>query len=43
MIKYDEYIKYGSEQAVKEAGKMAIEGKDYIVHDGDVIHFRFNV
>ncbi len=43
VIKYDDYISLGSEQACKEAGKMAIEGKEYIVHDGDVMHFRFNV
>jgi GTP-binding protein YchF len=43
VIKYDDYIKYGSEHAVKEAGKMAVEGKEYVVHDGDVMHFRFNV
>ncbi len=43
VIKYDDYKKYGTEQAVKEAGKMAIEGKDYVVQDGDVMHFRFNV
>ena len=43
VIKYDDYIKYGSEAAVREAGKMAIEGKDYIVQDGDIMHFRFNV
>lgn len=43
VIKYDDFIKYGSEHAVKEAGKMSVEGKDYVVHDGDVMHFRFNV
>ena len=43
VIKYDDYILYGSENAVKEAGKLSIEGKDYIVQDGDVMHFRFNV
>ncbi|MEE1222664.1 MAG: redox-regulated ATPase YchF [Bacteroidaceae bacterium] len=43
VIKYDDYIKYGSEAAVREAGKMAIEGKDYIVQDGDIMHFLFNV
>jgi GTP-binding protein YchF len=43
VIKYDDYKALGSEQAVKEAGKMAIEGKEYIVQDGDVMHFRFNV
>lgn len=43
VIKYDDYVNLGSEQAVKEAGKMAVEGKAYIVTDGDVMHFRFNV
>ena len=43
VIKYDDYIKYGSEAAVKEAGKMGVEGKDYVVQDGDIMHFRFNV
>lgn len=43
VIKYEDYITYGSETTVKEAGKMYIEGKDYIVEDGDVMYFRFNV
>ena len=43
VIKYDDYLKYGSEAAVREAGKMAVEGKDYVVQDGDIMHFRFNV
>ncbi|MDR1005808.1 MAG: redox-regulated ATPase YchF [Bacteroidales bacterium] len=43
VIKYDDYIRLGSEQACKEAGKMNVEGKDYIVQDGDIMHFRFNV
>ena len=43
VIKYDDYIKYGSEAAVREACKMGVEGKDYIVQDGDIMHFRFNV
>lgn len=43
VIKYDDYIALGSEAAVKEAGKLGVEGKDYIVEDGDVMHFRFNV
>ncbi|MGA0233084.1 MAG: DUF933 domain-containing protein, partial [Saprospiraceae bacterium] len=43
VIAYDDYLKYGSESAVKEAGKLAVEGKEYIVKDGDVMHFRFNV
>ena len=43
VIKYEDYIRYGSEAAVKEAGKMSVEGKEYVVTDGDVMHFRFNV
>ncbi|MDE5644172.1 MAG: DUF933 domain-containing protein, partial [Muribaculaceae bacterium] len=43
VIKYDDYVTLGSEAAVKEAGKMGVEGKEYIVQDGDVMHFRFNV
>lgn len=43
VIKYDDYIALGSESAVKDAGKMHVEGKDYVVHDGDIMHFRFNV
>ena len=43
VIKYDDYVSYGSEAAVKEAGKMSVEGKDYVVQDGDIMHFRFNV
>jgi len=43
VIKYEDYISFGSEQAVKEAGKIYVEGKDYIVKDGDIMHFRFNV
>ena len=43
VIKYDDYVKYGSESACKDAGKMAVEGKEYIVQDGDIMHFRFNV
>ena len=39
----NDYLHYQSEAAVKEAGKMNIEGKEYIVEDGDVMHFRFNV
>ncbi|MCH3885157.1 redox-regulated ATPase YchF [Tenacibaculum aquimarinum] len=42
-ISYSDYETYGSESKVKEAGKMRVEGKDYIVKDGDVMHFRFNV
>lgn len=43
VIKYDDFIQYGSEAAVKEAGKLGVEGKGYIVQDGDIMHFRFNV
>jgi GTP-binding protein YchF len=43
VIKFDDYIHYGLESAVKEAGKMSVEGKEYVVQDGDVMHFRFNV
>lgn len=43
VIKYSDYVDLGSEQAVKEAGKMGIEGKEYVVEDGDIMHFRFNV
>lgn len=43
VIKYDDYIRLGSEHACREAGKIAVEGKEYIVKDGDIMHFRFNV
>lgn len=42
-IAYDDFIRFGGEAKCKEAGKMRLEGKDYIVQDGDVLHFRFNV
>ena len=43
VISFSDYIQYGSENKVKEAGKVRVEGKEYLVKDGDVIHFRFNV
>lgn len=43
VIKYEDYLQYGSESAVREAGKLGIEGKEYVVQDGDIMHFRFNV
>ncbi len=43
VIRYDDFVKYGSENACKEAGKLSVEGKEYVVGDGDVMHFRFNV
>lgn len=43
VIKYDDYVTLGSEVKVKEAGKMHVEGKEYVVQDGDIMHFRFNV
>lgn len=43
VIKYDDFVKYGSESKVREAGKLGVQGKDYVVQDGDVMHFLFNV
>ena len=43
VISYADFDSLGSEAKVKEAGKMRVEGKEYIVQDGDVMHFRFNV
>ena len=43
VISYDNFIKYGSEHNCRENGKLSIEGKDYVVNDGDIMHFRFNV
>ena len=43
VMSYNNFIKLGSEQSCKDAGKLSVEGKDYIVKDGDIIHFRFNV
>ena len=43
VMKYEDFIHYGSELKVKEAGKLSVEGKEYIVQDGDIMHFRFNV
>jgi len=43
VIAYDDFVNYGSEAACREAGKLRIEGKEYVVKDGDVMHFRFNV
>ncbi|MEL6625788.1 MAG: redox-regulated ATPase YchF [Bacteroidota bacterium] len=43
VMKYDDLMSYKSESAVKEAGKLGIEGKEYVVKDGDIMHFRFNV
>jgi len=43
VIAYDDFIAYKGEQGAKEAGKLRLEGKDYVLQDGDVVHFRFNV
>jgi ribosome-binding ATPase YchF (GTP1/OBG family) len=43
VISYDDFIKHNGEQGAKDAGRWRLEGKDYVVQDGDVVHFRFNV
>jgi GTP-binding protein YchF len=43
VIKYNDYVQYGTESKVREAGKLGVEGKEYIVQDGDMMNFRFNV
>jgi ribosome-binding ATPase len=43
VISYNDFIHYGSEAAARDAGRLRIEGKEYLVQDGDVMHFRFNV
>ena len=43
VIKYNDFIKFGSENAVKEAGKLMVQGKEYILNDGDIMHIRFNI
>jgi len=43
VIACEDYVAFGGEQGAKDKGKMRLEGKEYVVHDGDVMHFRFNV
>lgn len=43
VIKYDDYVNLGGETGVRDAGKLSVEGKEYVVQDGDIMHFRFNV
>lgn len=43
IINYQDFVQYGSEQACKEVGKLSVQGKDYVMQDGDIAHFRFNV
>ncbi len=43
VISFDDYVKYGGEHGAKEAGKLRLEGKDYVIQDGDVVYFRFNI
>lgn len=43
VIGYEDYIKYNGEHGAKDAGRLRLEGKEYITQDGDVMHFRFNV
>jgi hypothetical protein len=42
-VAYEDFVRCNGEQGAKEAGKMRLEGREYVVHDGDVLHFRFNV
>ncbi len=43
VVHFDDFVRYGSESKAREAGKLRLEGKEYIVRDGDIIHYRFNV
>lgn len=43
VIHFEDFVSFGSESAVRDAGKLGVEGKEYVLHDGDVMHFRFNV
>ena len=43
VVAYEDYVEHGGESGAKDAGKWRLEGKDYVMHDGDVVHFRFNV
>jgi ribosome-binding ATPase YchF (GTP1/OBG family) len=43
VVAYDDFIRHGGEQGAKEAGKWRLEGRDYVMQEGDVVHFRFNV
>lgn len=43
VVSYEDYVKYGGEKGARDAGRLRLEGKDYVVQDGDVIHFKFNV
>ncbi|MCH7569507.1 MAG: DUF933 domain-containing protein, partial [Deltaproteobacteria bacterium] len=43
VIHYDDFVRYGSEAKCKEAGRLRLEGKEYVVQDGDIIRFRFSV
>jgi hypothetical protein len=42
-MKYDDFVRLGSEHACREAGRLMVEGKGYVVADGDILHIRFNV
>jgi len=42
-VHYDDFVRYGSDAKCREAGKLRLEGKDYVVQDGDIVHVRFNV
>jgi hypothetical protein len=43
VVGYDDFVQFNGEHGAKDAGKLRLEGKEYVVHDGDVMHFRFNV
>jgi ribosome-binding ATPase YchF (GTP1/OBG family) len=43
VMKFTEFVRLGSEHACRDAGKLFVEGKNYVVHDGDILHIRFNV
>jgi ribosome-binding ATPase YchF (GTP1/OBG family) len=43
VISFDDFVAHQGEVGAKDAGRMRLEGKDYMVHDGDVVHFRFNI
>ncbi|MCL2526085.1 MAG: DUF933 domain-containing protein, partial [Coriobacteriia bacterium] len=43
VVSFEDYVEYGGEKGARDVGKLRLEGKDYVVKDGDVMHFKFNV